>query len=177
MLIDVIFVILMLIACIKGYRKGFIIAIFSFVALIIGLAAALKLSAIVANHLQNSIHVSAKWLPFISFILVFFVVVLLVKWGGKLIEKTFETIMLGWANRLGGIILYAVIYTIILSIFLFYIEKINLLKLSTIQESRCYVYIKPLGPKAINWFGRFIPVFKDMFTQLENFFSTLPQKI
>lgn len=177
MLIDIIFAIIIVIACIKGYQKGLIIAVFSVIAFIIGLAAALKLSTAVAGWLGNSISVSSKWMPFISFIVVFFVVVLLVRWGGKLIEKTFQVVMLGWLNRIGGIILFAVLYTIIFSIFLFYANKLHLLQNSVFESSQTYAFVQPWGPKVIDGFGKLIPIFKDMFEQLENYFSGLPAKI
>ena len=79
MLIDIVFAILLIMACIKGFQKGLIIAVFSIVAFIIGLAAALKLSTAVASWLGNSVSVNTKWLPFISFALVFFIVILLVQ--------------------------------------------------------------------------------------------------
>jgi membrane protein required for colicin V production len=177
MIIDITFVLLLIWACFKGYKKGLIVALFSFIGLVIGLAAALKLSAVVADHLKNSVNVSAKWLPFLSFILVFIVVVLLVRLGAKLIEKTLEVALLGWANRLGGILLYTLVYTIILSIFLFYAEKINLLKPATIKDSICYPFIEPWGPKLIQWFGKLIPAFKNIFSQLEDFFASFQQKL
>jgi membrane protein required for colicin V production len=173
MLIDFIFAVLIIFACLKGFRKGLIVAIFSIIAFIVGLAAALKLSTLVAAWLQNSTNLSVKWLPFISFAAVFIVVVFLVNWGGKLIQKTFETILLGWVNRIGGVILFAVLYTIIFSIFLFYAVKINLLQDAVIQSSVTYAFIKPWGPFVIDGFGSFIPIFKDMFAQLGNFFEKL----
>lgn len=173
MIIDVIFAMLLIIACIKGYSKGLIVALFSVLAFIVGLAAALKFSTIVAGWLQNSTNISAKWLPFISFALVFFAVVLLVNWGGKLIQKTFETVLLGWVNRIGGVILYAALYTIIFSIFLFYAEKVSLIRADSIQSSVTYSFIQPWGPKVMDGFGTIIPWFKDMFIQLEDFFSKL----
>ncbi len=177
MLIDFTFAILLVIACVKGYRRGLIVALFSIIAFIIGLAAALKLSTLVAGWLKDSISVSAQWLPFISFAVVFFVVVLLVNWGGKLIEKTFQAVMLGWANRIGGIILYVALYSIIFSIFLFYAEKIHLIQPSTFQSSQTWPFVQPWGPKVIDGFGTVIPIFKDMFAELENFFAALPAKL
>ncbi|HQW85486.1 MAG TPA: CvpA family protein, partial [Ferruginibacter sp.] len=100
MFIDLIFAACMLLAILKGYRKGFIIAVFSILAFVLGLAAALKLSAIVAGYLQQNINVSTQWLPFIAFALVFFTVVVLVRFGARLIEKTFQTLLLGWVNRI-----------------------------------------------------------------------------
>ncbi len=176
-MIDLIFAVILIIAIIKGLRKGLVVALFSIVAFIIGLAAAIKLSAVVAVYLQKNVAVSNHWLPFISFIIVFLVVVVLVNLGGKLVEKTFEMAFLGWANRLGGAIFYMILYIIIFSIFLFYAEKINLLKQDTISNSIAYPYIKPWGPAVINTFGKIIPFFKDSFQQLESFFETLSDKI
>jgi membrane protein required for colicin V production len=177
MLIDIVFAVLIVIACIKGFQKGLIIALFSIVAFIIGLAAALKLSAVVAGYLGTNISVSAKWLPFISFCVVFFGVLILVHWGGKLIEKSLQLVLLGWVNRIGGILFYAMLYIIIFSIFLFYAEKLHLLQASTIQNSQVYAFVQPWGPKVIDGMGKMIPLFKDLFNQLENFFADLPAKI
>jgi membrane protein required for colicin V production len=177
MLIDIIFFILIVIAIFKGYRKGFVVAIFSFIALFVGLAAALKLSAFVANRLKTSVNVSSGWLPFLSFLVVFIIAVLLVNWGGKLIQKVFEMVLLGWVNRIAGIILYALVYTIIYSVFLFYAEKIHLFSTTTFQSSQTWPVIKPLGPKVIDAFGKILPVFKNMFKELEDFFAGLPQKV
>lgn len=176
-MIDIIFAILTVIAIFKGYRKGLIIAIFSIVAFIVGLAAALKLSATVAAYLQNSVSISGKWLPFLSFAIVFGLVAVLVSLGGKLIEKTFEMALLGWANRIGGILLFVILYTIIFSILLFYAEKIHLFEEATIQSSKVYPFVKPWGPKVMNAFGTILPIFKDMFTQLSNYFESLSTKI
>ncbi len=177
MLIDIIFAVLIVVAIIKGYQKGFIIAVFSIIAFIIGLAAALKLSTVAAAYLKDSVNVSARWMPFLAFAIVFFVVVILVRLGGKLIEKAFQLVLLGWLNRIAGIILYATLYIIIFSIFLFYAEKLQLIRPTTIQSSQTYNFVQPWGPIVMDNFGKVIPVFKDMFTELGDFFNTIPNKI
>ncbi|MFT3682002.1 MAG: CvpA family protein [Ferruginibacter sp.] len=176
-MLDLIFAIIMVIAIIKGWRKGLVVAVFSIVAYIIGLAAALKLSAVVAAHLQQNVNVSNKWLPFISFALVFLVVVILVNWAGKLLQNAFEMAFLGWANRLGGIIFFAALYIIIFSIFLFFAEKIRLLSDASIQSSIVYPFVKPWGPVVIDSFGKLVPIFKEMFTQLESFFTAVSDNL
>jgi len=173
MLIDIIFAVILVIACFKGLRKGLIVAVFSLVAFVVGLAAALKLSSTVAGWLGSSTNIAAKWLPLISFILVFFGVVLLVRLGAALIEKSFQAVMLGWANRLGGIIFYALLYLFIFSIFLFYADKMGLLKPATIAESQTYAFISPWGPKVMDAIGSLIPIFRDMFADLEKFFGQM----
>jgi len=177
MIIDIAFLLVMIIAVFKGFSKGFVVGIFSFIAFIIGLAAALKLSAIVAQHLQTASGVSGKWMPFLAFSLVFIVVVLLVNIGARVIRKTISMAMLGWLDRLAGIVLYIVIYSIIFSVILFFAEKMTLLKPETIKASKVNGFVAPLGPVVIDNFGKIIPVFKDLFHQLESFFQSLGNKL
>jgi membrane protein required for colicin V production len=176
MIIDIAFVIVMLLAIFKGLRKGLVLGIFSLLAFIIGLAAALKLSVVVAEWLKDSAGSLSKWLPLISFMLVFIAVVFLVGLLGRVIKKTMQFAMLGWLDRLGGMLLYVIIYTIIFSIFLFFAEKLYLLQPSTIQDSKLYPYVSPWGPKVMDNLGRIIPVFKDMFTELQDFFGNIAKK-
>jgi membrane protein required for colicin V production len=176
MIIDIIFVAVLILAVFKGISKGFVVGIVSFFAIMIGLAAALKLSVVVAGYLQGSVVESTKWLPLISFILVLLVVLLLVSLLARLIKKTMQFAMLGWLDSLGGIILYIGIYTIIFSIFLFYANKVGLIKADVIANSNVYPYVEPWGPKVIDNLGKIIPIFKNMFADLEGFFASLAKK-
>lgn len=171
MMIDILFFILMILAIIKGLRKGFIIAVFSFLAFFIGLAAAMKLSVVVTSWLHSNTNVGERWLPFIAFALVMIGVALLVRWCALLIEKTLQIAMLGFVNKLAGVFLYCILYTLLLSVVLFYAVQIEIIKPETVAQSKSYPFIAPWGPKAINLFGDIIPLFKNMFHQLEDFFD------
>lgn len=177
MLIDILYALLLFFAVWNGWRRGLIVGVFSLVAIIIGLAAAMKLSIVVANYLGKSLTVSATWLPFISFILVFVLIVLLIRLAAKAIEKAVETVLMGWVNKLGGILLYAAVYTLIFSVLLFYLVQIQWFQPQTIKESATYPFVQPWGPKVIDGFGSLIPLFKDMFEKLQEFFGTLADKI
>src|SRR3954469_3729541 len=98
MLIDLICLILLVMAVFKGISRGFIVAVFSLLAFIIGLAAALKLSAVVAVHLHEKMNVSGYWLPFLSFLIVFVAVVFLIRWGAALVKKAVSIAFLGWLD-------------------------------------------------------------------------------
>ena len=177
MILDVIVAIILILAIIKGYQRGLIVGVFSLLAIIIGLAAAIKLSAVVAGYIGKAVKLSDQWLPIISFAVVFFIVLLLVRLGAKAIQRTVEIGMMGWINRLGGIVFYIAIYITILSIVLFYAEQMNLLQPETKQKSITYTYIHPLGPKAIDAIGSVIPIFKNMFDQLKDFFGGVSENI
>lgn len=177
MIIDIIVVIILILAVIKGFRQGLIVALFSVIAFIIGLAAAMKLSVVAAGYIGKTVTVSDKWLPIIAFAVVFLIVVLLVRLGAKFIQKTVELAMLGWANRLGGILLYIGIYILILSVLLFFTDQMGFIKPETKTESVIYSYIQPWGPKIIDGLGKIIPVFKGMFEDLEDFFDTVSKQV
>lgn len=173
MFIDVAFLILIIFASIKGMRKGLIIALFSMIAFIAGLAAALKLSSVVAASLSAHVNPSFKWLPVVSFLIVFILVAFIINMAGRLLQKTIETVMLGWVNRVGGMLLFIALYTFIFSIFLFYAVQLHFIRPDTISASFFFPYIEPLGPKVINKLGDVIPIFKNMFAELQKFFGGL----
>ena len=71
MIIDIIFAIVLLLAFIHGYKKGIIHSIVSLIALVIGIMAAVRLSELAAVYLDRWFNIASRYLPLISFILVF----------------------------------------------------------------------------------------------------------
>jgi len=173
MIIDILFLLLLALAVFKGISRGFIVAVFSFFAVIAGLAAATKLSVLVANYIGDNTFISKQWLPFLAFTLVMVLVFFVVKWIAYLLRGSAKMLLLGWLDKLGGIVFYAIIYIAIFSILLFYAAQMNILKPATIAGSKTYFYIEPFGPKMINAIGYIIPFFKNIFEQLQDFFSQL----
>ena len=171
MKIDVLFLLFVVMAVFRGLRHGLIIAVFSALALVVGLAAAMKLSAVVAGWMSP--HLSSRWLPTIAFVVVFLGVVIAVRAGARLAEKAVDWAMMGWLNKLGGVVLYAALYTVILSVLLFYAVQLHLIGAATRSSSVTYPFIRPWGPAVIDGFGKFVPWFEGMFVRLENFFGHL----
>ena len=175
-MLDIIVLLLVIIAVVRGLANGLVVGVFSFIAFIVGLAAALKLSSIVAGYIGNAINISGRLLPVLAFFAVFFVVVLLIKFSARVIEKILQVSMLGWLNRLGGIVFYILIYLFIFSVVLFYAEQLHVIKQPTTQTSVTYPYLQPMAPKIINAVGIILPVFKNMFAELLHFFQNVAYK-
>lgn len=176
MLIDLIFLVILVVAIFKGFSNGFIVALFSLIAYIIGIAGAMKFSTLVADWLDDSINISARWLPALSFILVFIVIVLVIRIGAAIIRKMIQAMMLGMFDRIFGILLYLVLYTIVYSVFMFFINKLNLISTETVNNSLVYGWIEPVGPFVINSLGIVLPFFQDMFKELQEFFDQIAQR-
>ncbi len=171
--IDIIYCIVLGLAIWKGWNKGLIVAIFSFFALLIGLAAALKMSSAVAKWLQLHTHISGGWLPFVAFVLIFIAILLSIRMVAAILEKSVELMLMGWANKLGGIVLYGWLYTLIFSVVLFFAVQLSIFTTNTLQSSKCYAYIIPMGPRTMDGIGKIVPLFKNLFTDLQNFFGTI----
>lgn len=177
MIVDIIFIVLLALSIWKGFSKGLIIAFFSFIGFFAGLIAAIKLSATVAAWLQQQANTGGRWYPLLAFGLVMLLVMLLVRLLASFLHKTISLTMLGWVNRLGGVLFYALLYLMGYSILLFYISKMGLFSLETMNSSVAYSYLASMGPASIEAIGAVIPALKGLFAQLELFFSSVNPKV
>jgi membrane protein required for colicin V production len=94
-----------------------------------------------------------------------------VRLGAKALESVVNVALLGWANKLGGFLFFALLYLFIFSLLLFYAAQLHLINDTTMQSSVAYAYLQPLGPKVINGLGVVFPFFKNMFGELLHFFE------
>lgn len=177
MAIDIIFLILIILAVFKGMSRGFIVAVFSLLAFVIGLAAALKLSATVARHLHDKMSFNGYWLPILSFLIVLIAVALLIRWGAVLVKKTVRLAFLGWIDTLAGTVLYIVIYLMVFSVILFFADRIHLVTPQLRAASKTYSFIEPFGPRVISLVGKLFPFFSHMFSDLTRFFDKVSKKV
>ena len=97
------------------------------------------------------------------------VVVVIVRGGALFAEKLVDLALMGWLNKLAGILLYAALYTVILSVLLFYAASTHIISSATLASSKTYPFIRSWGPVVIDALGRLIPIFKDMFVRLGEF--------
>ena len=176
MIIDLLFFILMLLGIFKGLKKGLILSMFSFAGFFFAILAAVKLSAIVANRISTDTGYT-RWLPALSFLAVFLIVIILVNLTAKLLQHTAEWVMLGWLNRIGGILFHLLIYGILFSIILFYAVQLNLVSKAQTEHSAVFPLIYPLAPAFINTIGKIVPLFQGLFSQLEHFFEAVSDKM
>ena len=68
-------------------------------------------------------------------------------------------------------VLYVTLYAIVISGFLFFLEKMNLLKPETLNNSITFNFIQPIAPKVISMVGYILPLIKESIHHLEHFFE------
>ena len=176
MIIDIFFLLFFAWGAFKGFKKGLIIAIFSFLSLIIGVIGALKLTHITSIYFQQTTHIDSIYTPFITFLFLLIVIIVLINLLGKLLTKMLSIVALDLINKLAGAILLASIYIFIYSSILWFLNQVNLINPSTKLESTTFYLLEPLAANIIEFLGQILPMIKNSFIELETLFEDLATK-
>ena len=133
-----------------GFTKGLIISLASLVGLILGVYGAIQFSGFTANYLNNHWEIQ---IPILSFALTFLLILLLIYFLGKLLEKVVNMMALGVFNKIGGAIFSALRMSLILTVLLIVVEKINekfmLWDNALVTESYCYPSMKMIADQLL----------------------------
>ncbi len=123
--IDIILGIFLLWGAIKGFKNGLIIETASLVALFLGIYGALRFSYYTSDLLVDKFHLTTQYLYIISFIITFVVIVILVHWLAKVLDKLIKAIAMGFINRLTGVLFGIIKVAFILSLLLLLINSLD----------------------------------------------------
>ena len=114
--IDLIITLLLLLAAVFGFWKGFIRQLFGLAALFLGIFCAIHFSGFVSSYVSQWIDKNETAVTIISFAVTFIVVLLGVIWVGKVADTLIKLVALGLVNRLAGLLFSVVKMAFILSI-------------------------------------------------------------
>jgi len=176
MALDITGIILILLFFIRGYMKGFVVAAFSVLAILLGILCALKLSQTFAAWMLAHGYISSGWAQIISYAILFIGVVLIVRLVAKLIEKALQGMMLGMVNKLIGGLLYAFLGAVLWSSCLWIGARMHLMAPETIAASKTYATLSALAPWFFDQAGKLLPFARDTFDKLDHFFDTVNQQ-
>jgi len=172
-MLDFIGIILIIIFFIRGYMKGIIVAVFSVLAILLGVICSLKLSGRLANFLLEKGWVNSGWAQILSYAILFTTVMIVVRLLAKTFKSSLRLVMLGWADGLLGGVLYAFAAAICWSVALWLATQIHLLSPKSIADSKTYPYLISFAPKVFNWIGKLLPFAKGLFSELSAFFDKI----
>lgn len=148
--IDIIILIILGWGAYRGFTQGFVLQIVTFIALIIGIWAAVKFSDAMAGFLTRTMDITGKYLPVLSFILIFILVIVIAHLIGMLLTRFLELTSLGWLNRLGGILFgilkMAFIVSVVLTLQNRMKEKIKIIPDKQVQTSFLYKPVASIAP-------------------------------
>jgi len=158
--LDIILILCFLPCIYFGIKNGLVKQIVSFCVIFFGIKLASRFSYDVSLWISKSVSGNPFLLKLIAFILIFFVIAILLNLLGKLIEKIIKISLLGWLNRLLGILLSFFIFLIVISVIVYLVNSANsvlgFIPKQIIAESKLY--------QALLDFSKFIfPYLKELF--------------
>lgn len=166
MWIDILSGTILIIAILQGYRHGLIKAIISFCSLFIGLIVAFQFAGYISNILKEHTKIGSQWLPFIAFLVVLIGVMILLKMITGILQQSAEWLLLGWLNKLLGMVLYALIYGTILSAILYFMILLGVVEKSSIKDSFSFSYVESWWPYFMKKLSLWIPSIKSSLSSL-----------
>ena len=176
-MLDIIGIIILAAAFFRGYKKGIVVALCSFIGILLGMLCALKLSGSLGAYLMAQGWVTSAWAQICAYALLFLGVLWLVRLLAGLIEGVLKAAMLGLVNRITGGLLYVAIGMIIWSSVLWVGNRAHLLSPETIAGSHTYEFFVPVAPWVFAHVGAVLPFAKDTFADLEHFFDSVNQHL
>ncbi len=148
--IDLVLGIILILAAIQGFRKGFIVELASLAAIVLGIWGAIKFSDWTADFITDTTGYRSDSMSTIAFVVTFIGIVILVHILGQVLDKTVKAVALGFLNRLAGIIFGILKTAVILSIFMLLFdtvdENVHILPSKQKTESKLYEPMKQLVP-------------------------------
>lgn len=146
---DIIILLCFLPALIRGVMKGFIEQAVALVSLILGAWLAFKFSIVVGEWLQPFFKVSETVMHVISFAVIMIAVVLVLFVLGKLLAGISKIVMLGWLDRLLGLVFALLIAGLLVGIGIILFDTLNakfeLVDNAVLDESVLYSPIRDIA--------------------------------
>lgn len=160
-ILDIILLICFIPALVQGIRKGFIAQAISIISIIAGVWASARFANMVSEWVGRYITASEQVLKVVSFALILVVVFILLALIGKALEGVFKLVMLGWLNKLLGVVFALLKTGIIVGLVIMAFTSLNdtfhFVKESVLNDSVLYPPLKKIAYEIF-------PYLKDMLT-------------
>lgn len=166
--LDIFFIVIFIIGAFKGYMKGLLVEIFSFLAFFVGLFVAIKLTIPVAHHFFDSADYF-QGITIAVFVALFIIVILLINLIAKALKKVLDLTFLGLFDNILGAVAGIFKWAFIISVFFWVFDSIGLrLPNDQAGDSLIYPFIQNLGPATFELVSNMLPFLQDMIDSLKN---------
>lgn len=158
-IIDIIILLCSVPAIFRGLSKGFIAQVAALVALVLGAWMSFHFSNVVVEWLKPAMDVSPAVLQAIAFTIILLGVFFALTLAGKMLEGIVKIVMLGWLNKLLGVVFALLKVVLVIGLFILLFDSVTTaLEIDcskTISESIFYTPIK-------NFADVFFPYMKEL---------------
>lgn len=154
---DIILIVILIWGAIAGFKKGLILTLASFIAIIAGALAAYYGADVIASELSLKVDWSEKQIAVASFAIVFLAVVLAVHILARVLEGTLKLVALGIANKIAGAVFGIAKNALILTFIIFGMKGFGqgLLPENATDECVIYPVVESIAPLVLPYWEDF----------------------
>ncbi len=138
----------------------------SLTAIVLGVLGGFKLMGQGMLFLQEKFNADKSTLPYLSFVFIFVIIVILVRLLGKMVKHSIDKSFLGTVDQSMGAALGVFKTLFLLSIVIWITDSLKMVpRAEWTNGSWLYPFTAKLAPRTADWIGGFVPVFKEIFRQ------------
>ncbi|MEJ8758595.1 CvpA family protein [Pontibacter sp. H259] len=154
-----------------GYRKGLLLELVSLLALVVAILGGLKLLNVALPVVRDFVGNVGGVLPYLTFLIVFIGIILLVYLLGFVLKKILDFTPFGFFDNVLGAILGALKWCCAISLLLYVSDMAGIsITPETASESIVYPVVLKATPYALDILGYVLPFMKTLVSSLKEFF-------
>ena len=161
-IVDIVLALLILAGAFGGYKDGFLLSLFSFVAIILGVLGGFKLMGEAMVLLGQNYKVDASVLPYVAFALVFIIIVVCVGILGRIIKSAIQKSLLGVADQIAGALFGIAKTAFMLSVVIWIIDSLHIeFPQEWVADSWLLPFVAKFGVRMTEWISVLLPFLGD----------------
>jgi membrane protein required for colicin V production len=162
--VDITLALIILVGAYGGFRDGFLLELFSFLGILLGVLFGFKLMGWAMVLLAEEFTIDEKALPYIAFAGVFFVVLFIVNLFGRMLKVSADKSLLGHFDPFAGALLGLLRTAFMLSVLLWIFDSLKFhFPYGWAENSWVLPMIEDFAPGTAHGIGKIIPFFEDVF--------------
>lgn len=175
-MLDIIVVIVLGLGFYLGYQRGIIKTLFDTLSIVVAILAALKLSPLFISIMQKIIPDSPKAAYLLGILATFLLVLMLVRFLGRKFESVLEAAHINFVNKLAGGAVQAFFFAYLLSLIIWLVNSIGLIKEETKQNTVTYSFMEAMPETGKAVISAIKPMFKSFWEKTAEVMDGVAEK-
>ncbi len=170
--LDIVILVPILFGAYRGYQKGFVLEIIAIISFILAIIGGFKLMHWGMDMLDQYFDINGELLPYISFLVIFIGIILLVNLLGKGMKKIIDLTLLGTVDNFAGAVLSIIKWVFGLSILLWLTTSFGIAPSEEwIDGSFFYPFLLAFAPMVVEYTTSIMPFAHELFDQIQQMLS------
>ena len=161
MILDLIAALIITYGFYRGYSNGLINTAVDTLSILVALVVALKFSPILIDYLQDAVNLNPAFEFVLGFLIVFFVVMLVLRFIGDKMEDLLKAIKLNFINQILGGVLLGFVFSFCIGLLLVLLTNLKVISEENASESTLYDYLIRVSEEG----GWIFEGFKNLFSE------------